>query len=251
MNIQEHLRRKGIKFSHKRLIDCGDTLEVYEYEKPFSYNHCRPIVECDSEQESAEERRFDNLSRARRRVRRLIQANIGKHGVYRPVFVTLTFRENVQDVQYANQCISRFMRSLFYQIGFRMKYVIVPELQERGAIHYHILFFNLPFIRKELFELLWGHGFTNIRSIKKIESIRSVSAYVSKYMTKGSIHSMFNNKKCFFSSRGLRQPYEYRKEKTVDRLVEDAILTGYQVAYEEQHHAIGYGIINYKQYKKC
>lgn len=123
--------------------------------------------------------------RAKQHLRRLVDANFKEWKeaggtVYTQKFLTLTFKENLQDLEKANRYftdfIKRFNWHVFHDHKNRLKYVAVHEVQKRGAIHYHIIFFNLPFIRNEKIAHIWSHGFTKT---KKIASIKNVGAYLS------------------------------------------------------------------------
>lgn len=92
-----------------------------------------------------------------------------------------------------------------------MKYVCVVERQQRGALHYHIVLFNMPYVpHKELLEL-WGHGAVTINAIDHVDN---VGAYVMKYMEKemkglqSEKSAKVKEKKMYFASRGLHKPAE-------------------------------------------
>ena len=65
----------------------------------------------------------------------------------------------------------------------------IPEFQDlnRHVLHYHVIFFNLKFIRNDNLTELWDQGGTHITKITHVDNI---GVYVSKYM--------FNN----FEERG-------------------------------------------------
>lgn len=55
-------------------------------------------------------------------------------------FLTLTFRENITDIQYAKLEFKRFIQRLKRSGYLNFKYTYVIEWQKRGAIHFHCLF---------------------------------------------------------------------------------------------------------------
>lgn len=155
-------------------------------------------------------------------------------GVIKPCMVTLTFEENTQDFNYTNKEFSNYMKRLNYYIYGRkcseLRYVAVIELQDRGAIHFHILFFNLPYInlkdKKTLEEWnnLWTAGKCPDISCKDIpNNAEGIARYITKYMTKqfyvgnGSsvplefVYDMdlWENKKIYFASKNLIKPRAY------------------------------------------
>jgi len=126
-------------------------------------------------------------------------------------------------------------------VGRSLRYLAVPELQKRGAIHYHVIYFDLPYIAgiKSIFAKSWGHGHVQIKAIRHV---RNVGAYVSKYFSKQWAQSRLFGGKNYFSSEGLFQPEVYR---TLD------ILSNYEtiVIEHEQEFFSKKGKIVYSQLK--
>lgn len=60
---------------------------------------------------------------------------------------------------------------------------MVWEKQKRGAIHYHIIFFELPFIKTKVLQEIWGHGFVKLNKID-VDSQENRGRDVSKYFSK-------------------------------------------------------------------
>lgn len=106
----------------------------------------------------------------------------------KPIFVTLTFGEDYPDAQTAKNNLRAFferVRRAFPQMG--VSAIWRMEFQERGAPHFHIIFFNLPFIKKEKIQAVWGEIVDLDRPFTRIEQIKShkgVMSYVSKYVAK-------------------------------------------------------------------
>ncbi|MGA9175462.1 MAG: hypothetical protein WBZ33_16010 [Thermoactinomyces sp.] len=180
-------------------------------------------------------------------MRRLINANVGVWG-YPPVFLTLTFAENVQDIRGANYEFKKFRQRLEYRLKIKLEYVGVIEFQKRGAIHYHVVIFNLPYIEAGELAEIWGHGFIKIN---KIDQVDNIGAYVSKYMTKDEYEKEKTDRligeKSYFTSRGLRKPLEIVDEKEIERLA--AALSGHKV-YSSEYYSDLVGKITYVQYNR-
>lgn len=223
-----------VKLSRSRLVVSGDSFELYQYARPFSYNW-PPLRRSASADESASEtltgeRRADNVASARRALRRLITANgdvgrdvRGTTGTPHMVkFITYTFARNVCDYAEAMSYWTQYARRLRERFG-PQKYIAVIEFQKRGAVHYHVLHYSIPYIPglKNIVADLWGQGFIKIKALKKI---RSVAAYVSKYLRKAKIDGRLSQKKAFFCSRGLKRPVEYRNHEQVAEVVASGIL---------------------------
>ena len=101
-------------------------------------------------------------------------------------FLTLTFRKIFKTLP------MRIMNSKIYQTTklrtlshkkANLKYLATWEKQERGAIHYHIILFDFPFISVNRLTTIWGHGFVKINKID-VDSIENRGRYISKYFDK-------------------------------------------------------------------
>lgn len=86
--------------------------------------------------------RIDSLSRSRNT---LIEYCCENQDEFK-TFITLTFKENITDLSYANREFHKFTSKVSRRcknLGFEYMYIGVPEFQKRGAVHYHLLT-NLP-----------------------------------------------------------------------------------------------------------
>ena len=211
------LERRLPIFSNKRLIVSGKVLELYEYEKPYSYNWNPPHKATGETAPggNTSEKREDHILRARRQIRRIIDANT----VGLPIFITYTFKKNIKELSEANPLFSSHIKELQRRYG-KLQYLCVPEFQKRGAVHYHVIFFNLPYIPKikDKFQTLWKHGFIQVKAIRKIQRI---GLYVSKYLQKSIDDSRTKNRKSFFCSRNIIRPIEIRNEQSIDNFIKE------------------------------
>lgn len=161
-----------------------------------------------------EENEQKSAYRAKATARRLVNANAYKHfkigGMpYVPIFITLTFKDDVRNVSQANAKFTDFIDRLNYYIygskTRQLHYLSVIEFQDKtrnGVIHYHTLFFNLRFINKIYDEIkrIWGLGNTNIKSVRQVKNIGN---YMAKYMSKNVKDPRLKGQKKYFASRGL------------------------------------------------
>lgn len=202
--------------SHK-LIASGPILELFSY-----YGQAW-------QDRSAADPKERSLRRARANLRRKINANAGQWmnpetgKPFVPLFVTLTFAENIQDIPAANKefmlFVKRFNWTIFRKRVAHLKYVTVVEFQERGAIHYHTIFFNVPFVPHLIERLaeIWKHGRPNFSSIRHV---KNVGAYMVKYMTKEAHDARLHGKKTYFSSQGLRRSVIEKDEIEIAEILE-------------------------------
>ena len=238
------IERRRILSSRRRLVVSGDTYELYSYERPYFYNRSPEKKPASgTANTSGNERRADNLSQARARIRRLISANESAYEE-RLKFVTFTFAKNVRDLSTANKLWAEYARKMRERHG-ALKYLTVVEFQKRGAIHYHVLYFNLPFIYgvKEVLAKTWGHGFVNIQTVAHV---RNLGAYVSKYLQKDIMDRRLVGEKAFFCSKGLVQPEEFRNESSIDKILAEFSMSSEVVRDYTSSH---FGAIKYIQGK--
>ncbi len=223
--------------TRKKFIKSGNILELFEYGKAVKYGK--------SEKESCPrikkvfdmnnpiiakiklENRKRSLENSRAKLKRLINANAGQwkdenDRPFVPLFLTLTFAENITDIKKANYIFTKFKQRLDYEITGKkrsyLKYVGIIEFQKRGAVHYHVLIFNMPFMENiyDRIKNIWGKGFIIVRSIKEIQNVAS---YVCKYMTKAKADERLCGQKSYFTSKGLKKPFRIFDQKRVENII--------------------------------
>jgi len=240
------MEKSDVRFYQQKVIKSGRFVEIYEYEEP------QVILEgnADKQEKSAMDIGFVNIDvlrdrqnevskRAKKNFRRLIEANAGLHKTT-DKFLTLTFAENVTDRTFAVKEFSKFIYKLRRKYG-EFEYIAVTEYQERGAIHFHCVLFNFPYIPvEELPQLqkVWGLGYIDLKAIK--DTFR-LTNYLSKYFTKTFEENKNPKEKRFFRSLGLRVPEEAKTMSVTDI---DAL--GLSV-FESVYHLQYVGNVRYKK----
>lgn len=204
---------KEKKIYQVKYVISGSVIERYTYEK-------NQFVGFEGKNKNgkktnglkSEENRAVSLGRARKTVIRAINSNpcLNK-------FLTLTFEENVTDLNYSNNELKKWIKRVNYQVfktkKSEMKYVAVIEFQKRGAVHYHILC-NLPYTDVKSLADSWGHGFIKLNKIKGdkkrfgSDECDNVGAYVCKYMTKDNDDGRLKERKSYLMSQNLDKPQE-------------------------------------------
>ena len=145
-------------------------------------------------------------------IKRIIDCNYDD----KSTFLTLTFKENIQDIERANREFTLFIKRLKrYLKNQQLKYIATWELQERGAIHYHLVLFSVPYIDNKKLAEMWGNGFIKINKIKETVKTEAVGVYITKYFVK-DLDKKANQKKAYFSSRNLIKPKETKKKLDFD-----------------------------------
>lgn len=237
-----------LKSYNQKVIETPTYIEIWEYEKPVIYKIDEKKA-FEYEHESPEwiknfnkrNRKFDNLSakeqydslkrkskhyrNMRFEIARLVDENFDKN----TKFLTLTFKENIQDIATTNDEFKKFIKRLNYQLyktkKSRIKYLATWEKQQRGAIHYHIILFSLLFVPHERLMGIWGHGLVWINKID-VDAAENRGRYVSKYFDK-DLDIKEHKKKAFFKSQNLKLPREMKRltEKKINKDDFDVLYT--------------------------
>lgn len=147
----------------------------------------------------------ENIKRRIYRVKRDIKRLALVNRLYR--MMTLTFRENLQDVDEADKLFKKYMYKLKL-LGYKeLKYISVRERQERGAIHYHCLISDfVPFrIAYEVWMSVVGGGSVNFKYV----GIKGIY-YLIKYVEKNIEENIFIGgrgyaKKSYTVSKGMKR----------------------------------------------
>lgn len=242
--------KKKLKIYNKKLVKSGNIIELYEYEKPIQEGYENNNSQGRSsvaEEEEQKQNRLRVQQRAKRDLKRIINSNAGQWAdgngeIYSPKFLTLTFKENVTDVKSANKDFDLFKRRLNRYLGYRIKYLVVVEFQKRGAVHYHVVIFNIRYIPVNELAKIWSNGFIKLN---KIEEVDNIGAYVSKYMGKGSSDDRLIGEKSYFSSRGLHKPEEIKENSLIEGIIKEIEpYKNFETDFQNEYS----GPIKYKQY---
>ena len=149
------------------------------------------------QEKNENERSERSIRRTRKNIQDVLNSNLDD----RSYFLTLTFKDNVQDYKKANQIFNRFIR----QKNQGIKYLAIKEHQQRGAIHYHLIVFD---IEKETLEKLissWTYGFSYTKKITDKYSY-SIANYLTKYFSKEKNQLVKAGYRIFTKSKNLQKP---------------------------------------------
>ena len=257
-------------YKYARIIS-GSVIEDYVYEKVQGrgkVTNPEGIKAKEHTEESFVQALIKAGNLAKKEIRRIVNSNVGRWGSHSPKFFTITFAENIQDQKAANYQFTQFIKRLNWNVykskKLLLKYTVVIQYQDRGAIHWHVIFYNLPLIPvnqeyqkrwsswcKYDFNLsdLWGQGFVKIN---RIDSVDNVGAYVASYVgnEKDSEHRgsggrfvdpRYFNQKRFFCSKGLLRPKVIKSLSPLPDIEQEPV---YQTLYTNEYT----GTVEYKQY---
>lgn len=217
--------------TNMKITIAGNHISVLETELNIMYGYQNKQTSSRKKQvdpEKAKEIRFATLKKTRSYVKQLINTNnffwqkeLGTQ--YNPAFITITYRKQEEDLEYSNREFSKFMQRFNYflqnKIERKISYIAVIEFQKRGAIHYHFLVYDLPYIPKIYDQLrpLWKHGSLNHKSV---QNIKHIGNYVCKYMIKDVEDDRLTGRKCYFTSRSIIKPIRLRNSEATKELKE-------------------------------
>lgn len=200
---------------NKKVVISGNVIEVYEYLEPIKEGYSNKIEKTKREQD--EEVKKENFARSIKRtskkIRELVNCNFDNDN---SSFLTLTFKDNITDYDVAFSSWKRFKQKVERKYKIKLSYLGVVEFQKRGAIHFHICLFNVPYLKhSELYDLwlsVTNGGGVYIEKVNT-EECDNVGAYVTKYITKDSddfFDNEYKGKKRYFTSRNLKEPTEIK-----------------------------------------
>lgn len=170
-----------------KYIITGNVIEVYTYDKYIAgEGGKREKKKLKEEIDELTKLNYKNHCQVRlNNIRRLACSNFNRNST----FVTLTFDDSKVDfdIRNVNVCryhFKKFIQRLKYTLqNQNLKYLAVVEFQDtndRGAIHYHVLF-DVPYIDFYLLSEVWRHGYV---FINKINHVDNIGAYLVKYICK-------------------------------------------------------------------
>ncbi len=224
------------KLYNIKLVECGDYTQIYLYENKKMIKSKKKLHN-DLELEKLDLKLNDtsnskvkslcnkiemrSIMRSKLECQRLAKSNINDW----QTFITLTFKENITDIEVANKQFRNYIDKI-KRVKKDFKYLCIPEFQKRGAVHYHLLTnleCNSNFVPKRDFKNLynpsskrwkkinyydlkyWKNGYSSAEPIAG--NPKKIIGYISKYMTKDIDNRLFNRHRYFYS-RNLVTPQE-------------------------------------------
>lgn len=249
-----------------KIIHCGDTYQIYKFDKTRSKENKKdrdiPIIpkvsikDIDTDNlykldrvEEVKPILLSNAIRSNLNCQRIAKANRDNW----ESFITLTFKENITDIVYANKIFNAWVSNV-RKLKKDFKYIAVPEFQKRGAVHYHILSnlgkedTNIIIPQKErtektkdlttLFDVkYWSRGFARVDFIKG--DYKKIYSYICKYMTKDIDDKLFGKHR-YFNSQNLNKPREEYLDLTNERDLKyfNDIINNSSIDYSSQYKDI-------------
>jgi len=160
--------------------------------------------------------RYGNFLNAIKKLVNYVQQNYPRYYI---INLTLTVAENVSDVDFKHfHRVIQFINQRLKRAGAEFKYVASKELQERRAIHYHVLcVYNKPYVFPPADEIAssWKLGFVKITAPKVKMKLHSIARYIGKYIGKGHEYEAMETRKSFTASQ-IKQIYKLTPQRLLE-----------------------------------
>jgi len=233
-----------------KVIQSGTLIETYEYERPPS--PARLVGRQPRRKRIIpQERRPDAIIRCRNAFRRLVRANLTPESP--PALLTLTLRDKEIDISDAYKLYTVFVQRFRRKYGKEVAMIGVPEFQKRGAVHFHILVFNLPYetYKNErstrAIASLWGGGFVDI---KRTDGSEKLASYLAKYMSKAMSDYRLIRKRAYSATRNVLRSVSFNTPFQTKLALELLELSPDSSPLQEREYATMWlGRCVYKQYQ--
>lgn len=170
---------------------------------------------------------------------RLMDLSLANSDIFK-TFITLTFKNNVKDLTYANKKFNNWVSNV-RKVCPDFEYLGTPEFQKRGAVHYHLTtnqdinskMFKGQEGKKNMYDVIyWPHGFTSVFDYSTTDENFSIALYMAKYFFKDIDSRLFGRRK-ILASKGLKEPTVIKIDsREIDKL--DKYLERYEVIKEKR-----------------
>jgi hypothetical protein len=242
----------------QRAVIAGHVIKLYKYHTP---QVCQRGKTCkkrmkreDRTEKDKQSDRRKNLFRARYGFMDTINANVGRPWGELLKFFTMSFKNDIFNLKQANRQFNKFIKRLEYHIERKVHYTVIARFQDGkrpggkaggrdGVIHYHVLFYDLPYVPHEKLTAIWGQGFVWINAVGDVDN---VGVYmVEGYMGKEMDDKRLNGQKHYWSSRGLMKPEVMYGTKDLRKSlgIEDR-----EPVYRSTFTSDYVGVVDYEQY---
>ncbi len=144
-----------------------------------------------------------NQWRRERDLRRLLKANFAEHDYW----ITLTYRRDIRpDMEKAKRDIKKMLRKLrdrYKKQGAALKYILVTEKGQKGAVHHHAVVNRIENTDKMIAEF-WQSGKAYMTLLYKEGGFKDLANYIAKRPSEKS-------EKWFSRSRNMLVPKPDRR----------------------------------------
>lgn len=203
-----------------------------ELEEPFTNTAVKTFASHERRIKEEERSVANSMKRTKNKIVDYSRTNVWEW------FLTLTFGDEEVRMNYDNctKELKKWLNNVQHMCDFQMKYIIVPEMHQKGGFHFHALVSNaygMKFVEsghyadKAKTEMIYnidnyGLGFTTATLVKDTER---ASNYITKYITK-EMAQVTKGKKRYWNSKNLDIPeVTFLNYDTMDKnIVKDELL---------------------------
>lgn len=276
---------------YQRIVQSGDTWEVYEYSKPYNVSRStrnyrknkRKSQKTLNNRTIAKYRSRRSILRARQGFFRLVQANLSKDTF--PALATFTIYEDVS-LEEAYKSVRAFFKRISKDFP-SIRYIVVPEWQKRGTLHFHALLWGInpeailhevpyyyrvrsnskkyqryiqfcnfygfePTVARgtRYFQRCWAKGFFDI--VGATDNSLRIASYMAKYLVKGLGDPRLSNQRAYTTSHNVKRS----RSEGANGLLDDEDLRvvsgedGFVLDFTKEYDTLWLGTCTYKVYKK-
>jgi len=239
---------------YTRFIRSGNQIEIYSYNKNYvpkrkrNYQrNKRRKVDVNQTNSRIFFRSEASIQRARNNFFRLVQANLPR--TKKITFITFTAFEKLE-LTFGYKCLRLFFKNVEHKTKKKISYIVVPEWQQRGALHFHAIVWGLneSDVQKERitrnFQRQWARGFVDVFTSTHITD--GISGYMVKYLSKALGSENLTNKRGFSSGGELLKPQSHSSNTLsydLDLLVPDTV----DIVSESRYNVPYMGQCTYKK----
>jgi hypothetical protein len=165
----------------------------------------------------------------------------------RATFITLTYHEAVPDAHVCKNHLRALLKRFYREYG-QLAVLWRLELQKRGAWHFHLIIWGMPYLPKDDLLTDWrsitGQPTITQVDIKLIDDAKKARSYVAKYIGKDQVSSLLD----YMTNRAVGRFWGMENRKNINwaerELYSVTISQGYtefQTAARGHWGRVGYG----------
>lgn len=235
-----------LRFFNIPVKDSFPKPKVDYIDTPFSYDDCDLHYKVPLQKDPIASRLESircSTSRTRKRIRMLSLSTDDWE-----YFATFTFNMLEVGNRYDYDNVCQYMQIYLKRLRLRfpdVKYILVPEMHEDGAFHFHGLFSHMDLTyagryHKDIVyhDNLFEFGWTDVT---KVKDQTSVSHYITKYITKDFCSVSFGKKRYWHSYKTLKPLDEQKINHLIDLLLVKEFLQNLHSRYK----MFQYGYVSY------
>jgi len=197
--------------------------------------------------------RYGNFLNAIKKLVSYVRYNIPRYYV---AHLTLTVAENESEIDYKH--LHRVIQLIYLRLkraGSDFKYVAVKELQDRGAVHYHVLcIYSKRYVFPSSDEVAssWKLGFVKITAPKIRFRLQSITNYIGKYIGKGYEYEALDIRKSFTASQ-IKQIYKLSPNRLseVVRAFGKEVAEGFKCSYRKVYQLVRSEVRRFPSINRC